>query len=244
MALLFDHHVGLLKNVFRYPKDPDIKYLRQTLRKKIKRLKKHLTHYHRFVKAPNLGHEYLSNTATWDVKEYGTTLKMIGDLFNVKMIWKTDLIGVNVLHTVILIGNEIDIDLASRFAEMMTFCIENVVRKETKKFQTLKKAERRKKRKAYVTNNDPLLRQDAREFSRKFRIAMQYNCNLYLLELLDISPNNPHNALIFKYISRNLKLHYDNKRGNPNWNPKRIYKEDAKTAIARDLKFHLNKLLT
>lgn len=252
MALQFNNHVALIQNIFRYPKEPTVKYLRQNLKKKLKKLSKHLIHYYRFIKAPNIISYYLNVSFSQDVGDYGSYLKLIGDLFDVKMVWKEKFsrmgTRIGTIRTVILVGNEIDVKLASKFIELMVFITEEVVRKESRAYRKIAKARRRKVRlwKTQVWSERAIKEMsigDTRIFSSKYKLQVIYNLNSYLLELLEVKRNYPNNHLIYNYINRNLKIKYDNRRGNPTWSPNKIWEEEPKQAMCKDLLFHKDKIL-
>lgn len=226
MSLLFPNHVALLKNVFRYSAKPDLKYIRQDFTRKLKKLKPHLIHFHRFIQKPEVRDIYL-NEAHYgkDVSEYGSCIKLICDMFHVKAVWVADLgAPLTPIGTVRLVGNPINLDLAARFITMVCFTIEECTKRESIRYQKRLKAIRRKARgndkfKAWSEEN---LFVDTRVFSRKLKLQLIYNINLYLINLLDVAPIDAGADRSYKYIETKFKLALKKKPGNPNWNLKKL----------------------
>lgn len=242
MSLLFPNHVALLKNVFRYSAKPNLKYVRQDFTKKLKNLKPHLIHFHRFIQEPKVTDLYLTKAHyNRDISEYGSCIKLICDMFHVKAVWVSDLNShIIVIGTVRLVGKPINVDLAARFITMVCFTIEECAERESRIYQKAYKAARRKDRNREY--GDVFV--DSRIFARRLKLQLIYNINCYLINLLDVAPVDAEAQRSYNYIQSKFKLTQKKQRGNPNWNLAKLdIMETPQYNPNTDLKFRNHTIL-
>lgn len=237
MSLQFPNHVALIYNSFRIPENPTNRYVNYTLPKNIKAFKKRLIHYNRFLKKPQITHTKLDDI-TFDLSPYGSFLKVAGDIFNVRVIWKKILNGTDVYKSCILVGNEFDVKLCKAFIIMLCTIAHRVEERERILYKRITEQYRKKKRRGTVI---PTELEDYRVYARKFRVKLVYSINSSLIELLEVANICPYKNLINSYILKHVKVSMDNKRGNPNWLQE--YRENLSTAVSKDLLFKENKIL-
>ena len=119
MGLFLNNHIGLLKNKLRFSDKPTLKYLKTTVTKKLKSFHKPLNHYQRFAQEPHFVEVHYPLMDLPD--DYGLTLRVVGDIFNVKVLYRYVIYGpFEISPTALLVGTKSDVDLASR---MLNLCI-------------------------------------------------------------------------------------------------------------------------
>jgi hypothetical protein len=233
MAVFLNNQIAILKNIFRFPEAPTIKYIKGALSRKLRRLPQHINHYDRFARVGILkAEEY------WSVGDlYPTYLKIIADIFEVKVIWKNLIQPTNgqLQKGAVLIGFPSDVDILTDAYLSLGYITDYTVHQETTRYNKMVTAQRRKRQRGNITEKF----EHSRVYSRKFKDQIVRYINTLLLEILENKKRSPNYKLHYQLIAEKYKLEAD-RRGNPNWNGN-YDRWEKKTA--RHLKFQNNKLL-
>lgn len=237
MALLYGNQVSLIKNILRYPQAPTLRYFNKDLPKKLKNLGVALKHYKRFIREPHIIHRTFSDSYPYSVGEYGFLLKAVGDIMDVKIIWKKRLNYYDrPVRTVVYIGEPKDVEITILLVNMLIRVIEWVHISEMYTYQ-----------KEFITQRRGIQRNGLKEprmvkpsaYSRIFKMNLLAFINKELFKLLDKKSTAKYFKPIYRYISLHFKLKVD-RRGNPSWSPDY---ESWKRKSSKDLLFRENKLL-
>lgn len=217
MGLFLNNHIGLLKNKLRYSANPDLQYLKTTVRKKLLSFPNHLNHYQRFVKEPNIGSKVMIITGLPD--DYGPFFKLIAEIFNVRACYRLQLIppDLEAQPCITFVGNVLDIDLAVRMTEMCIMIVRKIEVDESVRYRKMVIAQRRKRQRGGKTQDFA----HAVIYSREFRVKLIAYLNSLLINILDKKLSSPNFKLIDQYLFRNYPTIRKDKRGNPNWGKNR-----------------------
>lgn len=206
---------GRIKLILKFPRKGSDKILQRVLNN-LSCLKDELPKYwelNKFTNQDNITHkEFVLSVDEW----MGMLAARIGNIFEVKIIWKKRLCisgnSSEVEKTLLFVGDVIDVKLVNHIIGYLMYVI-NLIhgRALLQKGKDNRIDRRLKKRYGFTPSDDTKV--DAREHASNARIKVGYLIYEVLGKLLAMKKKNKKEQEIYKYILNNLKLDFTDKPG-------------------------------